>query len=70
MYQISVYIRETGRKKDTGVHTCSKDWRPEEWSGGACRDEGHRVDWEGAKILESEPHYLKRRILEATGVSG
>ena len=28
-------------------------------------NEGHRVDWEGKKILESEPHYLKRRILEA-----
>ena len=28
-------------------------------------DEGHRVDWEGTKILESEPYYLKRRILEA-----
>ena len=28
-------------------------------------DEGHRVDWEGAKILESEPHYLKRRVLES-----
>ena len=27
--------------------------------------EGRRVDWEGAKILESEPHYLKRRVLEA-----
>ena len=27
-------------------------------------DEGHRVDWEGAKILESEPHYPKRRVLE------
>ena len=22
-------------------------------------------DWEGAEILESEPHYLKRRVLEA-----
>ena len=28
-------------------------------------DEGHRVGWEGAEILESEPHYLKRRVLEA-----
>ena len=28
-------------------------------------DEGHRVDWEGMNILESEPHYLKRRVLEA-----
>ena len=27
-------------------------------------DEGHRVDWEGVKILESEPHYLRRRVLE------
>ena len=31
-------------------------------------DEGYRVDWEGAKILESEPLYLKRRILEAIWV--
>ena len=31
-------------------------------------DEGHRVDWEGAKILESEPHYLKRRVLEAISI--
>ena len=28
-------------------------------------DEGHRVDWEGTKILESEPHYLKGKVLEA-----
>ena len=31
-------------------------------------DEGHGVDWEGAKILESEPHYLKRRVLEAISI--
>ena len=24
------------RKKDNGAQMCSKDWRPEEWSGGAC----------------------------------
>ena len=43
-----------------------------DWKNGvavhAC-DEGHSVEWEGAKILESEPHYLKRRVLEAIWVN-
>ena len=25
----------------------------------------HRVDWEGANVLEQEPKYWRRRILEA-----
>ena len=25
----------------------------------------HRVDWEGASVLEQEPRYWKRRVLEA-----
>ena len=25
----------------------------------------HQVDWEGAKVLEQEPRYWRRRILEA-----
>ena len=25
----------------------------------------HRVDWDGAKVLEQEPRYWRRRILEA-----
>ena len=25
----------------------------------------HRVDWEGVKVLEQEPRYWRRRILEA-----
>ena len=25
----------------------------------------HHMDWEGAKIIEQEQHYMKRRVLEA-----
>ena len=28
-------------------------------------DHNHRVDWEGAKVLEEEPRYWRRRTLEA-----
>ena len=28
-------------------------------------DHNHRVNWEGAKVLEEEPRYWRRRILEA-----
>ena len=28
-------------------------------------DAQHHVDWEGAKIRETEPHLWKRRVLEA-----
>ena len=29
--------------------------------------EHHHVDWEGAKIVDFEPHYMKGRVLEAIG---
>ena len=29
----------------------------------------HRVDWEGAKILEEEPRYWRRRTLEAIHIA-
>ena len=32
-------------------------------------DNNHRVDWEGAKILEEEPRYWRRRTLEAIHVA-
>ena len=53
------------RKKENRAQTRSKDWRPEEWSGGACMGWKTQGGLEGAKILESEPHYLKRRVVEA-----
>ena len=28
-------------------------------------DMNHRPDWEAAEVVESEPHYCKRRVLEA-----
>ena len=62
----SLYCRDwqDTRKKDNGAQICSKDWRFEWWCMHM-HGEGYRVDWEGAKILESEPHYLKRRVVEA-----
>ena len=64
----SVYIGETGRSlgKRITEHKCAVKTGDRK-NGVAVHawDEGHRVDWEGVKILESEPHYLKRRVLEA-----
>ena len=43
-------VKRCDRKNSVAVHA---------W------DHEHRVDWEGVKILESEPHHLKRRVIEA-----
>ena len=28
-------------------------------------DMGHRPDWDAAEIVETEPHWVKRRVLES-----
>ena len=54
----SVYIGETGRSLGKRIMERKYAVAVHAW------DEGHRVDWEGTKILESEPHYLKRSHLD------
>ena len=36
---------------------------------GHAWDMQHHVDWDRVEILESEPHYLKRRVLEVIWIN-
>ena len=45
-------VKTNDRKNGIAVHVWDMD---------------HRPDWEAAKVVESEPHYWKRRVLEAIG---
>ena len=58
-WQVTIGKRKTGHKHAVKIGDQKNEVAVHAW------DEGHRVDWEGAKILESEPHYLKRRVVEA-----
>ena len=71
MYQIpcqdcdSVYIGETGRSLGKRIAERKYAVKTGDRKNGVAvhaRDEGHMVEWEGAEILELEPHYLKRRV--------
>ena len=62
----SVYIGVTGRsigKRITEHKYAVKTGDRKNGVAVHAWDEGHRVDWEGVKIPESEPQYLKRRVL-------
>ena len=64
----SVYNGETGRSLGETITEHKYAVKTGDRKNGVAAhawDEGHRVDWEGAKILESEPQCLKRRVLEA-----
>ena len=43
-------VRTNDRKNDIAVHAWDMDFQP---------------DWEAAEVVEYEPHYWKRRVLEA-----
>ena len=62
------YIGETGRnlKKQIVEHKYAVK-RKDDKNGIEVNvnDHNHRVDWEGAKVLEEEPRYWRRRTLEA-----
>ena len=45
-------VKTNDRKNGIAVHVWDMD---------------HRPDWEAAEVVESEPHYWKRRVLEAIG---
>ena len=67
----SSYIGETGRKlkKRITEHKAAVR-RGDKNSGIAVHvwEQQHHVDWEGAKIIDFEPHYTKRRVLEAVWI--
>ena len=69
MYQIpcqdcdSVYTVETGRSLGKRIMEHKYTVKTGDWKNRVvvhALGEGHRVDWEGVNILESEPHYLKK----------
>ena len=64
----SSYIGETGRtlKKRITEHKAAVR-RGDKNNGVAVHtwEQQHHVNWEGAKVINSEQHYTKRRVLEA-----
>lgn len=63
-----VYIRETGRslqKRITEHKYAVKMNNQKNRIAVHAWDSDHRPDWDAADIVEKEPHYLKRRVLEA-----
>ena len=62
------YIGETGRDLHKRIVEHKAAVRRKDDKNGIAvhaNSHSHQVDWEGAKVLEQEPRYWRRRILEA-----
>ena len=65
------YIGETGRSLQKRITEHKYAVKTNDRRNGIavhCWDMGHQPDWDAAEILETEPHYQKRRVLEAIWV--
>ena len=64
----SVYIGETGRCLQVRLTEHKAAVRRGDRKNGIAThawDHNHRVNWEGAQVIQTEPFYWKRRVLEA-----
>ena len=64
----SVYIGETGRCLQVRLTEHKVAVRRGDRKNGIAThawDHNHRVNWEGAQVIQTEPFYWKRRVLEA-----
>ena len=68
----SKYIGETGRNLQKRLMEHKAAVRKGDRKNGIAvylQDHDHRVDWEAARVIGQEPHYWKRRVLEALHIS-
>ena len=68
----SKYIGETGRNLQRRLIEHKAAVRKGNRKNGIAvhlQDNDHRVDWEAARVIGQEPHYWRRRILEALHIS-
>ena len=66
------YIGETGRNLQKRLMEHKAAVRRGDRKNGIAvhlQDHDHRVDWEAAKVIGQEPHYWRRRVLEALHIS-
>lgn len=62
------YVGETGRTLQKRITECKYAVKTNDRKNGIAVhawDQELRPDWEAAEVLETEPHYWKRRVLEA-----
>lgn len=68
----SKYIGETGRNLQKRLSEHKAAVRRGDRKNGIAvhlQDHDHRVDWEAAKVIGQEPHYWRRRVMEAIHIA-
>ena len=68
----SKYIGETGRNLQKRLMEHKAAVRKGDRKNGIAvhlQDHDHRVDWGAARVIGQEPHYWRRRVLEALHIS-